>query len=158
MIVTGLTRSLAVAWPGFTIAPFGPVASAVTFAGALIGGGCVSTTVMVKLAVAVLPALSTAVQRTMVFRQRECGLTAHRTTRMPAPEPESVRSRRVEQSPDAPAGLVASAVRSVDTVRTGAIASRGSKRSVIVRSSPDWTLKSACVGVTVYPAGAVNNR
>jgi len=59
------TRSVAVA-ANVTTAPFGPVASAVTLDGTVGSGGVVSATVMVKLAVAVLPAASPAVQATVV--------------------------------------------------------------------------------------------
>ena len=44
-----------------------PVASAVTFAGAVIDGGVVSTTVINCFAVAMLPLESSAVQVTVVF-------------------------------------------------------------------------------------------
>src|SRR5688500_11473390 len=51
VIVTDPTRSLPIAIPGSTIAPSGPVASAVTSAGGVIDGSVVSTTVMFCVAV-----------------------------------------------------------------------------------------------------------
>jgi len=59
------TRSIAFA-ANVTTAPLGPVASAVTLAGTVSAGGVVSTTVTVKLALAVLPAISLAAQVTVV--------------------------------------------------------------------------------------------
>ena len=50
-----------------TAAPFGPVASAVILPGTVMVGGVVSRTMTVKLPLAVFPALSFAVQPTIVM-------------------------------------------------------------------------------------------
>ena len=148
VITTSPAMSVANACPGSTVAPSGLIASAVTLSGAPIDGGCVSTTVMVKLAVAELPELSTAVQCTIVFPSGNVppDSASHKTDATPEPESVAVAASNVT---NAPAGLVASAVRSGETVMTGAIASMGSNCSAMIRSSPAWMLKSACVGVTV---------
>src|SRR5262245_17202521 len=60
------TMSLAVGTAYVTLAPFGPVASAVSFACDAMLGGVVSTTVTLKLAFAALPATSVAEHETVV--------------------------------------------------------------------------------------------
>src|SRR5262245_13022415 len=147
------TRSLAVA-ANVTTAPVGPVASAVMLAGRVSTGGDVSTTVTLKLPEAVLPAVSVAEQLTVVAPRAnvlpEDG--AHVTVGLRG----SVSVALAVKVTTAPAALVASAVMSDGSERTGGVMSPpgvGQVTSPIVSLSVKLTPFACCTVTPVQTFG-----
>src|SRR5512132_1851844 len=103
------------------VAPPGPVASLVMFAGRLSEGGVVSCTVTLKLPFALLPWVSVAEQCTVVTPSGK--VSPDDASQITATFPSTMSDAEAENVADAPPGPVASLVMSLGRLRTGGVVS-----------------------------------